>query len=250
MVPRMPAKLYVIHGSHPCAAVERALTLKGIDFKKVEYPPPLHFPIQRLRFGARTVPSIAFDDGEKLSGSRRIIHRLEELAPEPPLFPADPALRARVEEAERWGDEVFQPIARRLLWPAFARNPRAMAGYQEGGRNPALPEPVLVAMAPVVTRIERRMNGATDEASRADLQALPGHLDRIDAWIADGVLGGDAANAADLQIATTLRLMLTLDDVRPLIEGRPAAALAMRLFPEHPGRVPAGTIPAEWLPAA
>jgi glutathione S-transferase len=246
----MTAKLYVIHGSHPCAAVERALTLKGIEYKKIEYPPPLHFAIQRLRFGAPRVPSIIFEDGEKLQGSRPIIRRLEELAPEPPLFPADPALRARVEEAERWGDEVFQPIARRLLWPAFARNPRAMTGYQEGGRNPALPEPVLVALAPVVTRIERRMNDATDEATRADLQALPGHLDRIDAWIADGVLGGEAANAADLQIATTLRLMLTLDDVRPLIEGRSAGALALRLFPDHPGRVPAGTLPAEWLPAA
>ena len=246
----MAAKLYMIQGSHPCAAVERALTLKGIEYKKVEYPPPLHFAIQRLRFGSARVPSIVFDNGEKLSGSLPIIHRLEELAPEPPLLPADPALRARVEEAERWGEEVFQPIARRLLWPAFARNPRAMAGYQEGQRNPALPEPVLVAMAPLVTRIERRMNDATDEATRADLQALPGHLDRIDAWIADGVLGGEAANAADLQIATTLRLMLTIDDVRPLIEGRPAGGLAMRLFPEHPGRVPAGTLPADWLPAA
>src|SRR3954464_14150988 len=246
----MAAKLYVIHGSHPCAAVERALTLKGIEYKRVEYPPPLHAPIQRLRFGARTVPSIRFEDGEKLSGSRAIIRRLEEMAPEPPLFPADPALRARVEDAERWGDDVFQPIARRLLWPAFARNPRAMAGYQEGGRNPALPEPVLVAMAPVVTRIERRMNNATDEASRADLQALPGHLDRIDAWIADGVLGGDAANAADLQIAATLRLMLTIGDLQPLLEGRPCRDLALRLFPDHPGEVPAGTFPADWLPAA
>ena len=246
----MAAKLYVIHGSHPCAAVERALTLKGIAFKKIEYPPSMHFPIQRLRFGSSRVPSIIFDDGEKLSGSSAIMRRLEELAPEPPLFPSDPALRARVEEAERWGDEVFQPIARRLLWPAFARNPRAMTGYQEGQRNPALPEPVIVAMAPVITRIERRMNGATDEAMRADLRALPGHLDRIDAWIAEGVLGGEAANAADLQIATTLRLMLTLDDVRPIIAGRPAEELAMRLFPEHPGRVPAGTIPTDWLPAA
>src|SRR3954468_14700405 len=244
----MAAKLYIIHGSHPCAAVERALTLKGIEYKRIEYPPPLHAPLQRLRFGARTVPSIRFDDGEKLSGSRPIMRRLEELSPEPPLFPSDPALRARVEEAERWGEEIFQPIARRVLWPAFARAPRAMAGYQEGQRNPALPESVLAAMAPVVTRIERRLNDATDEATRADLQALPAHLDRIDTWIAEGVLGGEAANAADLQIATTLRLMLTIEDLRPLIEGRPAGELALRLFPDHPGRVPAGSLPAEWFP--
>src|SRR3954468_12793699 len=137
----MAAKLYIIHGSHPCAAVERALTLKGIEYRRVEYPPPLHAPIQRLRFGARPAPSIRFDDGEKLSGSRPIIRRLEELAPEPPLFPTDRALRARVEEAARWGEEVSQPIARRLLWPAFARAPRAMAGYQEASATPPCPSP-------------------------------------------------------------------------------------------------------------
>jgi glutathione S-transferase len=246
----MVAKLYVIHGSHPCAAVERALTIKGIEYRRVEYPPPLHVPFQRLRFGARTVPSIRFSDGEKLSGSRAIMRRLEELAPEPPLFPADPALRARVEDAERWGEEIFQPIARRLLWPAFARAPRAMVGYQEGQRSPALPAPVVVAVAPVITRLERRLNHATDDALRADLQALPQHLDRIDAWIAEGVLGGEAANAADLQIAATLRLLMTVADVRPLIAERPAGELALRLFPDHAGEVPAGTLPAEWLPAA
>ena len=250
MVRQVAAKLYVVHGSHPCAAVERALTLKGIPYKRVELPPPLHPPIQRLRFGARTVPSIKFDDGEKLSGSSPILRRLEEIAPEPPLFPADPSLRARVEEAERWGEGVFQPVARRLLWRGFTRAPRAMAGYQEGQRNPTLPMPVIVAIAPVVTRIEQRLNDATEDAARADLQALPQHLDRIDAWIAEGVLGGEAATAADLQIATTLRLIMTIADVRPLIAGRPAEALALRLFPDHPGELPAGTFPAEWLPAA
>jgi glutathione S-transferase len=249
MVAGVTAKLYVVHGSHPCAAVERALTLKGIDHKRVELPPSLHPPIQRLRFGARTVPSIKFADGEKLSGSSAILRRLEEIAPDPPLFPADPSLRARVEEAEGWGESVFQPIARRLLWRGFSRAPRAMAGYQEGQRNPTLPMPVILAIAPVVTRIERRLNDATPEATRADLQALPGHLDRIDGWIAEGVLGGEAANAADLQIATTLRLLMTIADVRPLIAPRPAGELALRLFPDHPGELPEGTLPAEWLPA-
>ena len=42
---------------------------------------------------------------------------------------------------------------------------------------------------------------------RADLAALPGLLDQVDAYIADGVLGGDQPNAADLQIAPTIRLL-------------------------------------------
>src|SRR3954465_2846475 len=43
--------LYVGHGSHPCAAVERALELKGVDFRVVELPPPLHALLQQVRFG-------------------------------------------------------------------------------------------------------------------------------------------------------------------------------------------------------
>src|SRR3954452_24821768 len=68
--------LYVVHGSHPCAAVERALELKGLDFRVVELPPPLHAPLQRVRFGARTVPAVVLDCGEKVSGSRAILQRL------------------------------------------------------------------------------------------------------------------------------------------------------------------------------
>jgi glutathione S-transferase len=241
----MAAKLYVVHGSHPCAAVKRALELKGVDYRIVEYPPPFHMAIQRLRTGTRTVPSIRFDSGEVVSGSSAIMHRLDELAAEPVLFPD-----ARVEEAERWGDEVFQPIARTLLWSAFSRAPKTMVGYQEGGKLPPVPRPLLLALAPLVTRVERKANGVDDERLRSELAALPGHLDRIDGLIADGVIGGTVPNAADLQLASTVRLMMTVGDVRPLVASRPAGELALRLWPDHPGDVPAGTFPAEWVPAS
>jgi len=242
-------RLYVVHASHPCRAVARALDLKGIPYKTFEYMPPTHALFQRLLFGARTVPAIRFANGEKLSGSRAIMRRLDERVPSPALFPADPAARLKVVEAERWGDDVLQPIARRVLWPAFSRNPRAMAGYQDGSKLPALPAGVLAVAAPPVTFVEKKMNAASEEALRADLQALPSHLDKVDALIAEGVLGGEDPNAADLQITSSLRLLLTVADVRPLIDARPAGELTRRIFPDHPGEVPAGTLPAEWLPA-
>jgi glutathione S-transferase len=244
----MALRLYVVHGSHPCATVRRALDLKSVPYDLVELPPPLHAAIQRVRFGARTVPAVRFDDGEKLSGSRAILDRVEELAPEPPLLPADPAARAAVLRAEEWGDEVFQPIARRLLWPALRRRPDAMPAYAEGSRLP-LPDVAVRAIAPVATRLEMRLNGATEGAVRADLRSLPGHLDRIDRWIGEGVLGGETPNRADLQIAPTARLLMTVGDVRPLFDGRPVAELALRLFADFPGELPAGVYPAEWLPA-
>ena len=245
----MPIKLYVIHGSHPAAAVARAMEMKGVPHRVVELLPPLHFAIQRVRFGAPTVPAMRLEDGTKVSGSTAIMRRLEELAPDPPLFPADPAARAEVERAERWGDEDWQAVARRLLWVAFARSRAAMPSYMEHARW-RLPAPVVRALAPGAILAERKINDATESRAREDLRALPEHLDRIDAWLAEGVLGGETANAADLQIATSTRLLLTIGDVRPLLAGRPCETHAMRLFAQWDGWVPAGAFPAEWLPAA
>lgn len=242
----MNAKLYVVHGSHPCATVERALQLKGISYKLVEFPPPMHMAAMKLLFGQRTVPGLKLD-GEKISGSRAILRRLDEVRPEPPLYPADPAQRASVEQAEAWGDDVLPGLVRRILWPTFKAHPEAMATFG-GGKLPAIPVPVLKVIAPVATRIEMKANQASDEQYPADVRSLPDVLGKIDAWIADGVLGGEQPNAADLQIATSVRLLMALGDLRPLIEGRPAGQLALRLFPDFPGDVAPGAIPAEYLP--
>jgi glutathione S-transferase len=242
----MSAKLYVVHGSHPCATVQRALDMKAVPYKVVELLPPMHAALQRMRFGARTVPGLTLDSGEKISGSRAIMRRLEELAPEPSLFPADAEARAEVHRAEEWGDEVWQPTARRLLWRTFTMHPQAMKSYQEGSRFP-MPATAVRMLAPAVNAVERRLNGADEGAARADLRALPGHLDRIDGWLAGGVLGGETVNAADLQIAPTSRLMLTIADVAAFFAGRPAEAHARELFGTQPGAVPRGTFPADWL---
>ncbi len=245
----MPIKLYVVHGSHPCAAVARAMDMKGLAYDVVELLPPMHAAIQRVRFGARTVPSVRLESGEKLSGTKAIMRRLDELAPAPALFPADRAARAEVERAEAWGDDDWQAVARRLLWVAFARAPRTMPSYQEHARL-RLPAPVVRVLAPVATLAERKMNDATEPRARDDLRALPAHLDRIDAWLADGVLGGETPNAADLQIASSSRLVMTIGDARPFFAGRPCERHALDLFPEWDGSVPAGVLPAEWLQAA
>jgi glutathione S-transferase len=239
----MSLRLFVVHGSHPCAAVEKAMSIKGLSYDVTEWPPPLHAPLQLALFGARTVPGLKLD-GEKVSGSRAIMRRLEQIAPEPPLFPADPAARARVEEAERWGDEVFQPVARELIWVGFRHTPEAMVSYSEHSRLP-LPAPAIRAIAPAVSRLGARLNRADAGVARRAVAALPGQLDKIDGWIADGTIGDPSCpNAADLQIASTVRLLMTVADLRPLIDGRPCAEVASRLFPDIDGALPAGSLPA------
>ncbi len=244
----MNAKLYVLPGSHPCAAVEVALRMKSIAYDRVDLLPMSQMLIGPVRFGGTTVPGIRLD-GERLVGSRPIMRRLDALVAEPPLLPppGDPAY-ANVLEAERWGDEVLQSVPRRIIDAAFLRDPAAMESYAGDAKLP-LPRALMRPALPLTARLMAIKNKARDEAARADLAALPGQLEKIDAWIAEGLLGGERPNAADLQIGSTIRLLLSIGDVRPLIEGRPAVELT-RYFPAMVGDVPAGALPAEWLPAA
>ena len=73
-------------------------------------------------------------------------------------------------------------------------------------------------------------------AERALLAKLPGMLDRVDDWIAAGVLGGDELNAADYMVAPSLALMLYRPEHRPFFEGRPALELVDRILPEPAAR--------------
>jgi glutathione S-transferase len=239
------AKLYVLPGSHPCAAVEAALQLKSIAYKRVDLLPSTEILLGPLLYGGRTVPGMRID-GERLVGSRRIMRRLDELVGEPSLLPApgSPAY-ARVLEAERWGDDVFQSIPRRLIDVAFLRRPATMESYAADAKLP-LPRALLRPALPMSARLMALKNRARDDVARADLAALPTQLERIDSWIAEGLMGGEQPNAADLQIGSTIRILMSIGDVRPLIEGRPAAGLT-RYFPPMVGEIPAGVLPAEWL---
>jgi glutathione S-transferase len=243
-----PPKLYVLPGSHPCAAVEAALKRKAIDYDRVDLLPSTEWLIGPLRYGGTTVPGMRLD-GERLLGSRPIMRRLDELAPEPPLLPAvgSPSY-AKVLEAERWGDEVLQSVPRRIIDVAFLRHPTAMLTYVGDAKLP-LPAGLMRPAAPLTARLMAIKNKANDDAARADLKALPSQIERIDGWIADGLLGGEEPNAADLQIGSTIRLLLTIADLRPLFEGHRSAELT-RYFPPMVGEVQPGVLPAEWLPAA
>lgn len=245
----MSAKLFVVHGSHPCETVARALELKGIAFSRIEFPPAMHAAAMKALFGKRTVPGIRFEDGEKLTGSRAILRRLDQMVPAPALLPEDRAARARVLEAEEWGDEVLQAATRRIFWPTLLGHAECAPGFSEGAQMP-LPGAVTKALIPVIGRVELKLNETNEEIRAADLAALPGWLDTIDGWLADGTLGGvDAPNAADLQIAPSLKLLMSMEDLRLLIGPRPCGAWADALFGRATGQIPAGAIPASALPA-
>ena len=241
----MSARLYVIPASHPSITAELMLKHKGVEYKRTDLLPVISKGVLRgVGFSGVTVPALKLD-GAKVQGSRQIARELERVQPQPPLFPTDPAQRAAVEEAERFGDEELQHPIRQILWWGMKRDKAPLRSYSEGAK---IGMPIGLAMktaAPIVA-LSARFNEASDDNVQRDLAALPGLLDHVDELIAKGTIGGEQLNAADFQIAPSLGLALTMDDLKPAIEGRPAAALAKRVVPDYPGQSPP-ILPPAWL---
>jgi glutathione S-transferase len=230
----MPARLYAIPGSHPAYAAELMLRRKGIAYERTDLPQWLHRGVLRLlRFRGGTVPALVLDDGGRVQTTRRIARALDGVRPDPPLVPVE--RRAEIEAVEAWADGEFQQLARRMTYWALVRDGSAVDSYLEGA-NLILPRPLVMPAAPLIIRILARDHDSSDAAIRQDLADLPRMLDRIDGWIADGLLGGEPPNVADFQVATTLALLRSHDALRPAIDARPAGELAQRIAPDYPGR--------------
>ena len=234
--------LHVLPPSHPCRTVEAALRIKGLDAEIVTLTPGEHNAVMEELYGEgnRTVPGLLVD-GEPVHGSVAILERLEELAPDPSLYPAP--IADAVREAERWGDAELQDLGRRLPWGALHFRPEAMGTFAGGGPL----DPAGTDFAIAYVRSSWTYHRITAVRLAEDLAGLPAKLDHIDRLVADGIAGGEQPNAADLQIGATLQLLLALGDVRPLIAGRPAETLT-RWFDPRPGDVPAGAFPQGWVP--
>lgn len=242
----MSATLYAVHTSHPSHAARLMLEHKGIEHKVVYLVPGTHAALLRpLGFRKGTVPALKLD-GRRIQGTRAISRALEEAQPEPPLFPADPQERIRVEEAERWGDEILQPIPRRIGNWIFAHRPGVRTRL---ARESGLPAARLIGLAgwPLTWYFARKHGGDDSERVMSAVAMLPALLDHVDELLDDGTIGGEQRNAADFQIGTTVRLLMTIADLAPALEGRKAARFATNLMPDYPTGVPAGFAPQEWL---
>ncbi len=246
-------KLYVIPGSHACRSAMLMLEHKRVPYKRDDIVTLLHPLVVRLhgfdaggetrsmggrrtmglRLGDRlgTVPALAAD-GSRISTNRRIARFLDERHPDPPLFPPDPRQRAAVEGAERWANETLQVLARQIPGVAVARDPAGFSRASGDGRLGYLLYRHELARRLIVPRILRGVFLSNPRRDGELLTELAATLDRIDAWIADGVLGGPQLNAADFMVAPSLALILYRSDVRPMFQGRPALDLVDRLLPE------------------
>ena len=135
-----------------------------------------------------------------------------------------------MEEAERWGDEVLQMAARRAALATAARGLDRRTG---GGRTAASARCYLLRrVARPALADGRAVPRASPHNERELIAAVPALLDRVDAWIEEGVLCGQELNAADFAITPSLALLSYRPELGEELSGRPADTLIDRLLPE------------------
>ena len=184
----MNVRLYVVNGSHPCATVESALQRKGIPYKVTESRRRCTWRSCGCASGSRTVPAITID-GEKISGSRAIMRRLDELVPEPPAVPGRPGRSGRASRRPRRGATRSSRATRgascgrrsrptRRRWrqlPGGLEAARAAGAGAEGdrpGRD---------------AHRDARQRGDATTPTRATCARCPRCSTSVDGWIAEGV---------------------------------------------------------------
>lgn len=131
-----------------------ALDHKRLPHVRRAATPIRHEVVSRCVGGRGTFPVLVMD-GRAIGDSSEIVAELERRRPEPPLYPADPAERARALELEEHFDEQLGPYMRRLVLHHALRDPDLLLGaFTPDVRG--LPRHTLRAAFPLVRRNVRR----------------------------------------------------------------------------------------------
>ncbi len=179
----------------------------ALDYKRIPYrlrtpTPGLHrIAALRLTRGKHDRLPVVGVDGVRVGDSTAIIAVLEELRPDPPLYPAGPGDRERALALEEYFDEQLAPRLRRHFW--FHTLPDA-----EATAEAAIPKPgsvrtwLLRSAYPVARRVVTRDYGANEEAAAEALEGIRSAMDRLEAELAGrDYLLGDGFTVADLAAA-------------------------------------------------
>lgn len=213
-------KLHQFHRSPFCDKVRRALHLKGQAFEVVDVP-LTQAPLRLRRLNPAGKVPVLEHDGRVVSDSSDILLYLEELFPDPPLFPLDPRERALCHMLEDWADEslYFYEVRLRLTFPHNAERwvPELLA-------HDAAPMRLLGKAA--VPRVASQMLDKQGLGRKSEAQILAEtqrHLDALVDWLANGDwLVGQAISAADLAVFAQLDALEGTEEGGRMIGARPA----------------------------
>jgi glutathione S-transferase len=157
-------RLYAIPFSTNVERILLAAGHKGIELDVVEVDAGDRGEVEAIS-GQRLVPVLVEEDGSVLADSPAILRRLEELQPEPRLFPADPARRAELETFVDWFNRVWKRPPNELA-----------AALEEGTLDQAREAELAAELRAALDRFEALLAGRDylfGEFSAADCTAFP-----------------------------------------------------------------------------
>lgn len=195
--------LWQFRASHFNEKARWALDWKGVRHVRRSLLPGPHVPVVLWLTGQKSVPVLQLD-GETIADSTRIIAALEKRFPERPLYPADPALRARALELEDFFDEEIGPHLRRILFHLVLPDTRFGIDLMTPGFG-VVTKTIYGAFFPLTRAVMRMDMGLTDDGAARSLVRFEAALDRLEREIGpSGYLAGDAFSVADLTGAALL----------------------------------------------
>lgn len=255
----MRVVLWHIELSHYNEKARWALDYKRIPHERRVPIPGLHGIRAALltRAAQRRLPVLELN-GTRIGDSTAIIAALEEHMPQPPLYPRDPADRARALELEDWYDESLAPALRQFVWHHTLPDTDAVIAALFTRPSPTRAR-MLRATAPIARWAVRRdydINDETAKRARADVVAA---MDRLEAELQpSGYLVGDEFTVADLTAAALFTPVLAPPErpyaprtiAHPILElrhelsSRPGGEWVAEMYGRHRGAS------AELAPAA
>ena len=178
--------------------------------------PGRHADVVESIAGTRTVPVLVDSEAaEPITDSTDILQYVEQLTPEPALFPDEASQRQRVLDIEGWLDEeVARPNAR-FNYCYISEHPQAFLGYFMNGLSKtqkmgaALIRPMLPGIV-AQFREDRELDREAAESYRREVFEACDRLEQLLDESSGDYLVGNTFSAADLTAACVFGLGLRL----------------------------------------
>ncbi len=234
--------------SHYNEKARWALDWKRLPHRRHGLVPGPHAPIVWWLTGQTEVPVLRLD-GATISDSTRIIAALEAHRPDPPLYPADPAARARALALEDFFDEELGPHMRRTFFFQVLQDPEHAVALLTVDETP-LTKRLYGVGFPLVRMVMRAGMRIDAEGAARSRDKVHAALDRLEAELRpSGYLVGDAFSVADLTAAALLAPLLHADEFpyrlpplvpalaewRASVADRPGVQWALAMYRRHRG---------------
>lgn len=202
--PSPDLELFQFIHSHFNEKARWTLDYKRLAHRRTSLLPGPHIPVIRKLTGQTATPVLRIGS-EYVHDSANIVARLDEVFPDIPLIPADPALRDKALGLQEMADTDIGPSVQHCAFAIVRRYPDYMADMV-GGHLPWLKRKAYRAMIPAIINKIAVMMQLDDEALLDHRRkTLAASLDRVAAGAGpSGYLAGDAFSIADLAAAALI----------------------------------------------